>query len=475
MPRQIGWSQESNLLYNISMQLDRLAAVTAASGGGGGGGTITGSGTAGQVTYWSGSSAVSGSNLLFWNTTNTNLGIGLQPQYTGTTAEIYGQTSRVSALFIKAAATGVSYPLVMAADASGRGFVIGQSALTPTNFATGGFQLNVSSTGGSINAYTNISTGTEGTLFLQSGGGKTVLGSTTDLTQRLQVYGDTLLRGSGATSSTTALTVQNSSSTALFSVRNDGNVGIGVTPSDWGSAVKALQIGSISGIALIGYNQGAEMGQNVYYTTTYKYATAAAASIYVQNNGRHFWRTASSGTANANLTFTTAMMLDEFGKLGIINTPTAYLDTAASTTTAASLRIRSGVAPTTPNDGDIWATSTDLLARVSNNTYSLIGIITANRQTVNYSLVLADNGKLVEMNVGAANTLTVPPNSSITFPIGTKIDIAQYGAGQTTIVPGAGVTVRSAGGALKLSAQYSGATIVKIGTDEWYLFGDITV
>lgn len=101
--------------------------------------------------------------------------------------------------------------------------------------------------------------------------------------------------------------------------------------------------------------------------------------------------------------------------------------------------------------------------------------VTTNRQTASYTLVLADRGKLVETNVGAANTITVPPNSSITFPIGTKIDIAQYGAGQTTIVPGIGVTVRSAGGALKLSAQYSGATIVKIGTDEWYLFGDITV
>jgi hypothetical protein len=101
--------------------------------------------------------------------------------------------------------------------------------------------------------------------------------------------------------------------------------------------------------------------------------------------------------------------------------------------------------------------------------------VITNRQATSFTLALTDRGKLVETNVGAANTITVPPNSSITFPIGTKIDIAQYGAGQTTIVPGIGVTVRSAGGALKLSAQYSGATIVKIGTDEWYLFGDITV
>ena len=52
--------------------------------------------------------------------------------------------------------------------------------------------------------------------------------------------------------------------------------------------------------------------------------------------------------------------------------------------------------------------------------------------------------------------------------------IAQYGAGQTTVVAGAGVTVRSAGSRLKLNQQYSGATLVKIAADEWYLFGDIT-
>ena len=101
--------------------------------------------------------------------------------------------------------------------------------------------------------------------------------------------------------------------------------------------------------------------------------------------------------------------------------------------------------------------------------------VTTNRQTASYTLALTDNGKLVEMNVATANNLTVPLNSSVAFPIGTKIDIAQYGAGQTTVVATSGVTVRSAGGALKLAVQYSGGSLVKIATDEWYLFGDITV
>lgn len=100
-------------------------------------------------------------------------------------------------------------------------------------------------------------------------------------------------------------------------------------------------------------------------------------------------------------------------------------------------------------------------------------LITTNRQTASYTLVLSDADKLVEINNASANNLTVPPNSSVAFSTGTQILLAQYGAGQTTVVAGSGVTIRSNGGKLKLSAQYSGATLIKIASDEWYLFGDI--
>ena len=99
--------------------------------------------------------------------------------------------------------------------------------------------------------------------------------------------------------------------------------------------------------------------------------------------------------------------------------------------------------------------------------------ITANRQTASYTLVLADRGKLIEMNVATANNLTIPLNSSVAFPVGTKIDVAQYGAGQITFVATGGVTIRSTNGWLKMNAQYGSATLVKIATDEWYLFGNL--
>jgi hypothetical protein len=97
-------------------------------------------------------------------------------------------------------------------------------------------------------------------------------------------------------------------------------------------------------------------------------------------------------------------------------------------------------------------------------------ILTANRQTASYTLVSGDADKLVEMNVASANNLTVPAS---VFTAGQQLLLSQYGAGQTTIVAGAGMTIRSNGGKLKLSAQYSGATLVFISASESYLFGDI--
>jgi hypothetical protein len=96
-----------------------------------------------------------------------------------------------------------------------------------------------------------------------------------------------------------------------------------------------------------------------------------------------------------------------------------------------------------------------------------------NRQTASYTIVLADTGKLVETNVATANVVTVPLNSAQAFEVGARVDIIQYGAGQTTITPTAGVTIRSANGWTKINAQYGAVSLVKIGTDEWYLFGNL--
>jgi hypothetical protein len=99
--------------------------------------------------------------------------------------------------------------------------------------------------------------------------------------------------------------------------------------------------------------------------------------------------------------------------------------------------------------------------------------ISTNAQGGSYTLVLADKNKIVEMNVGSANNLTVPLNSSVAYPVGTQINILQTGAGQTTVVATGGVTINGTPG-LKLRTQWSYATLIKRGTDTWVLVGDLS-
>lgn len=99
-------------------------------------------------------------------------------------------------------------------------------------------------------------------------------------------------------------------------------------------------------------------------------------------------------------------------------------------------------------------------------------LIVTNAQNASYTLVLTDAGKVIEMNNAAANTLTVPTDASVNFPVGTVIDIFQTGAGQTT-VGGAGVTINARPG-LKLSGQWATATLIKRAANTWLLTGSLS-
>ena len=102
----------------------------------------------------------------------------------------------------------------------------------------------------------------------------------------------------------------------------------------------------------------------------------------------------------------------------------------------------------------------------------LLSDMATSAQTASYTLVLADKAKVVEMSNASANNLTVPANSDVAFPVGTQIHIVQTGAGQTTVVAAATVTINSAT-TLKLRAQWGAATLIKRATNTWVLVGDL--
>ena len=101
-------------------------------------------------------------------------------------------------------------------------------------------------------------------------------------------------------------------------------------------------------------------------------------------------------------------------------------------------------------------------------------LITENAQTgASYTLVLSDANKLVSMNNGSGNTLVIPLNSSVAFPIGTQILVKQKGAGQTIFLPTGGVIIESYLNKTISLGQYSLFTLIKTNTDTWSIGGNL--
>jgi hypothetical protein len=134
----------------------------------------------------------------------------------------------------------------------------------------------------------------------------------------------------------------------------------------------------------------------------------------------------------------------------------------ASVTTA---KLATSLALTTPDIGA--ATGTSL-----NTTGNVVYHLGINAQLASYTLVLLDDGKVVEVSFATANALTVPLNATVAFPIGTQITVIQTGVGQTTITATGGVTINATPG-LKLRAQWSAATLIKRATNTWVAIGDL--
>ena len=96
------------------------------------------------------------------------------------------------------------------------------------------------------------------------------------------------------------------------------------------------------------------------------------------------------------------------------------------------------------------------------------------QKTDSYTLSsLTERDDLIEMGKATAQTLTIPLNATVAFPVGTSIDILQTGAGQVTIAGAVGVTVNATPG-LKLRTQWSSATLFKRAENTWVVYGDLT-
>jgi len=90
-----------------------------------------------------------------------------------------------------------------------------------------------------------------------------------------------------------------------------------------------------------------------------------------------------------------------------------------------------------------------------------------------YTLDINDAQTLIISDRAGGTTITVPPNSSVAFPIGTRIRISKIGtSGNCNINEGTGVTINNWNSAPAVRSMGTGE-LIKIDTDEWMLTGDI--
>jgi len=216
-------------------------------------GSITGSGAAGQVNFWTGTNTVSGSNNLFWDNANTSLLIGTDSivnafghkiRAVGTSDASIGifrnhESQFASKLeFFKSRGTYAAPTALIAGDVISNitSFGWGTSSVQYVNAARIEVVANtIGATGveGKINFFTfNNAGGNLGNLSLLNSAAAPGSGAVTVISGGLAntitaPLGTLHIRGVNAANTDNAIYIENSTPTPMFVVRNDGNVGIG--------------------------------------------------------------------------------------------------------------------------------------------------------------------------------------------------------------------------------------------------------
>jgi hypothetical protein len=303
---------------------------------------------------------------MFWDATNSRLGIGTNaPAYVldvvnnsrfRGTENYFGATNN-NGIFSPATYSSANYPAI---ESNSIGFIAGITSVANTVYTVANkitFQIGT----GSNSKKAEFSTST-GNLLLQNGG------TFTDSGERLQVTGTMKVTGNVSAGASLLF------NTTLPSRHTDTNypaIFVGNTNS------------SIMAETFTGY-KGINITANAVRNTTLTNWTCQDTTqpCWIQGLNYETANTDEFALSRAPATSSAASFIKLFSikgngyvSIGLNTTAaTALTDIGASTTTRASLRIRSGTAPTSPNDGDIWFDGTDIKIRIGGvtKTFTLV-------------------------------------------------------------------------------------------------------
>ncbi|VAW32669.1 hypothetical protein MNBD_CPR01-270, partial [hydrothermal vent metagenome] len=231
----------------------------------------------------------------------------------------------------------------------------------------------------------------------------------------------------------------------------------------------------VSGIA----GETIAIGQSIYFNATDGNWWLTSASDVTTSQGLLLGVAQSAGTAGNTISGGVMLFGTDTNQTGLVAGEKLYLsDTAGALSNTAGtyeMLIGQAVSATSmyfnPMIGVVLSDNVQTLQnKTFENSYFQIGI---NEQLADYTLVLSDKSKMIQMNDASANTLTIPANADVGFPVGTKVLVQQTGAGLTTIAGATGVTVNAPNADLTINGQYAMAVMIQTATDVWQVEGNL--
>jgi hypothetical protein len=385
-----------------------------------------------------------------------------------TGANAFGSVAVAGQTTVEADSTGDTLTLV-----AGTGVTITTNATTDTVTITN--SVTAPNTFGTISVATQsnvVADSTTDTLTLAAAGGMTITTNATTDTITLDSAwldeDDVTLAGNRTIDvDGNDLIIQNTASNKLIEIQPDAVITAGLTVrSVYGTtagAITLLEAANNGGFALT-----LAAPAQLTASTTFTLPSADGTSAQVlQTNG--------SGTLSFVSLLTTAATTTAGAILELregTNNGTNYVRIQAPASLAANVTYTlptadgtSGQVLSTNGSGVLsWATDA---TGGGGSSYSAV----RTQSGTTYTLVLGDAGDYIQTTSTTAVTITVPPQSSVTWAADTEIYFEQNNTGQITIAAGSGVTINSSE-TLKTAARYAVVALKRVASDTWTLTGE---
>jgi hypothetical protein len=196
--------------------------------------------------------------------------------------------------------------------------------------------------------------------------------------------------------------------TERMRIDSSGNVGLGVTPSAWGSSFDAIQVGAGSALwGETGLPTGTYLSSNLYYNGTNRIYIGGTykPAEYSLYNGIHTWSSAAAGTAGTTITLTPLMTLDASGTL-LVGKTTA-VDTTVGAVMQATGRLAGTMAASTNAQDTLTVYSTG--AGAYRFYVGMGGTVYATSTTISSLSDLRFKENVRELDAGIAEVMALKP------------------------------------------------------------------